>query len=105
MFARSAFCDVTPRGREVRLAGYAARREPTSRILDAIEISAVLLEQGDRRCLIFSFDLMIVGSELSEAIQVRLGAIRPPRSCCSPRTRIRHPRPTVPVNGLASPQG
>jgi hypothetical protein len=72
MFARSAFCDVTPRGREVRLAGYAARRDPARRILDPIEISAVLLQLGARRCLIVSFDLMIVGAELAEMIHARL---------------------------------
>ena len=72
MFVRSASCDVTPRNRPVRLAGYAARTRPVSTVLDAIEISAVLLEAGDRRCLIFSFDLMIVGSELQEAIHAGL---------------------------------
>jgi hypothetical protein len=72
MLARAAFCDITPRRRPVRLAGYAARKEPVSTVLDAIEISAVLLEAGGRRCLIFSFDLMIVGSELQQAIHDRL---------------------------------
>jgi hypothetical protein len=74
MFARAASSDVTPRGRPVRLAGYAARTGLVSTILDAIEISAVLLEAGGRRCLIFSFDLMIVGSELQQAVHARLAA-------------------------------
>jgi len=74
MFVRSASCDVTPRNRSVRLAGYAARTMPVSTVVDAIEISAVLLEAGGRRCLIFSFDLMIVGSELQEAIHASLAA-------------------------------
>jgi len=69
--ARSAFCDVTPRGRAVQLAGYAGR-PPTVEILDAIEISAVLLEDGERRCLIFSFDLMGVGAQLQAMILARL---------------------------------
>ena len=72
MFARAASCDVTPLDRPVRLAGYAARKQPVSIVLDPIEISAVLLEAGERRCLIFSFDLMIVGSELQQAIHARL---------------------------------
>lgn len=74
MFARAASCDVTPLDRPVRLAGYAARRQPVSIVLDPIEISAILLEAGGRRCLIFSFDLMIVGSELQQAIHTRLSA-------------------------------
>jgi hypothetical protein len=64
---------VTPRDRQVRLAGYASRKAPVSTILDPIEISAVLLECTGQRCLIFSFDLMIVGSELQNAI---LGKLR-----------------------------
>ena len=74
MFARAASCDVTPRDRPVRLAGYAARNEPVSIVLDPIEISALMLEAGARRCLIFSFDLMIVGAELQQAIHARLAA-------------------------------
>jgi hypothetical protein len=69
--ARSAFCDVTPRGRPVQLAGYAGR-PPTTMVLDTIEISAVLLEDGERRCLIFGFDLMGVGAELQGMILARL---------------------------------
>src|ERR1700733_12702999 len=72
LFARSASCDVTPKDRPMRLAGYAARTEPVSTILDPIEISALLLECGGRRCLIFSFDLMIVGAELRDMIVARL---------------------------------
>ncbi len=68
MFARTASCDVTPRDRPVRLAGYASRKAPVSTILDPIEISAVLLECAGQRCLIFSFDLMIVGSELQRIV-------------------------------------
>jgi hypothetical protein len=71
LLARSAFCDVTPRGRPVNLAGYASRPAATV-VLDPIEISAVLLEAGGRRCLIISFDLMIVGAELQAAIHARL---------------------------------
>jgi hypothetical protein len=63
---------VTPRDSPVRLAGYAARTEPASAILDPIEISAVLLECAGARCLIFGFDLMIVGAELSDMIVARL---------------------------------
>ena len=74
MLARSASCDVTPRERPVRLAGYAARNEPVSTVLDPIEISAVLLEADGRHCLIFSFDLMVVGAELQRAIHTRLAA-------------------------------
>jgi hypothetical protein len=72
MFARSAFCDVTPRSLKVQLAGYAARQAPTGRVLDPIEISAVLLEHGSDRCLIFSFDLMIIGAELDKMIRTKL---------------------------------
>lgn len=72
MFARTASCDITPRDRPIRLAGYASRTEPVSTILDPIEISAVLLECGGARCLIFSFDLMIVGSELQDMIFAKL---------------------------------
>jgi hypothetical protein len=72
LLARAASCDVTPRDRPVRLAGYALRSAPTSTVLDPIEISVVLLECGARRCLIFSLDLMIVGSELQNAILGKL---------------------------------
>jgi hypothetical protein len=72
VFARSSSCDITPRDRPIRLAGYAARTKPVATILDAIEISAVLLECPGARCLIFSFDLMIVGSELQDMILARL---------------------------------
>jgi hypothetical protein len=63
---------VTPRDRPVRLAGYAARNVPVSTVLDPIEVSVVLLECDAQRCLIFSFDLMIVGSELETMILARL---------------------------------
>jgi hypothetical protein len=69
--ARSAFCDVTPRARPVSLAGYLWRK-PTSTIRDAIEISALLLEAGGRRCLILNFDLMIVGAEVQAKVFQRL---------------------------------
>ena len=72
MYARAAFCDVTPRGLKVQLAGYASRQAPAARILDPVEISAVLLESGKSRCLIFSFDLMIVGAELDMMIRTKL---------------------------------
>jgi hypothetical protein len=75
MFARAAHCDVTPRDRPVRLAGYASRQTPVSAVLDTIEIAALLLEGGGRRCLILGFDLMIVGAELGELIQSRLGKL------------------------------
>ena len=71
MFARAAFCDVTPRDRPVQLAGSAQRRT-ASMILDPIEISALLLESDGCRCLILSFDLMIVGSELQTLVLSRL---------------------------------
>jgi hypothetical protein len=74
MFARAASCDVTPKGL-VRLAGHVARQAPTSTVLDPIEISALLLECDGQRCLIFSFDLMIVGSELETLILSRLAAL------------------------------
>jgi hypothetical protein len=48
------------------------RKAPATTILDPIELSAVLLECTGRRCLIFSFDLMIVGSELQNAILSKL---------------------------------
>ena len=63
---------MTPRDRPVRLAGYASRKRPVSKVLDPIEISVVLLEGAAQRCLIFSFDLMIVGSELQDMILARL---------------------------------
>ena len=72
LLARAASCDVTPRDRPVRLAGYALRDAPVSTVLDPIEISALLLECAGQRCLIFSFDLMIVGSELQNMILARL---------------------------------
>ena len=75
MFARAAHCDVTPRNRAVPLAGFAGRQTPVSTILDPIEITALLLECDDRRCLIFSFDLMMVGSELHEMTLSRLGSL------------------------------
>ena len=74
MFARAAFCDVTPRDRPVELAGYAQRRT-ASTILDPIEISALLLESDGCRCLILSFDLMIVGSELQTLVLSRLASL------------------------------
>jgi hypothetical protein len=75
MFARAAHCDVTPRDRPVGLAGFASRQTPVSAILDAIEIAALLLESDGCRCLILSFDLMIVGAELADLIQSRLGKL------------------------------
>ena len=75
MFARAAHCDVTPSDRPVRLAGYASREAPVSTILDPIEIAALLLEGDGRRCLILGFDLMIVGAELADMIQLRLGQL------------------------------
>jgi hypothetical protein len=72
LFARAASCDVTPKDRPVRLAGYASRKDPVATILDPLEISVVLLECSGQRCLIFSFDLMIVGSELQKLILGRL---------------------------------
>src|SRR6185437_8805659 len=72
MLARAAHCDVTPRDRPVRLAGLASRQTPVSTIQDPLEISALLLEAGGRRCLLLGFDLMIVGSELTDLIQSRL---------------------------------
>jgi hypothetical protein len=71
LFARAASCDVTPRDRQVRLAGYPSR-EAATHILDPIEVSVLLLECDDSRCLIFSFDLMIVGSELADMIRSKL---------------------------------
>ncbi len=56
----------------MRLAGYASRRAPAARVLDPIEISALLLECDGHSCLIFSFDLMIVGSELADMIREKL---------------------------------
>src|SRR4051812_16454232 len=70
--ARSASCDLTPRDRPVHLAGYALRRAPAWEILDPIELSAILLECAEGRCLLFSFDLMIVGSELQDMILSKL---------------------------------
>ncbi len=75
MFARAAHCDVTPRDRPVRLAGFAARERPVSEVLDGIEISALLLEGGARRCLMLAFDLMIVGKELADLVHSRLGKL------------------------------
>lgn len=72
MLARSASCEVTPYGRSVHLAGYVSRTEPTTVVLDSIEISALLLESSGARCLIFSFDLMAVGSELKSMIEAKL---------------------------------
>ena len=72
LFARAASCDVTPTDRPVRLAGYASRKTPVSKVLDPIEVSVVLLEDSAQRCLIFSFDLMLVGSELQDMILARL---------------------------------
>jgi len=72
LLARAASCDVTPRDREVRLAGDMSRRTPATGVLDPIEISAVLLECGRSRSLIFSLDLMIVGSELQQMIHAKL---------------------------------
>jgi hypothetical protein len=72
LLARAACRDVTPRNRPVRLAGYALREMPVSTVLDPIEISALLLECGAERCLILSFDLMLVGTELQKLILARL---------------------------------
>ena len=72
LFARAASCDITPRDGPVQLAGYVSRTTPTSSILDPIEISALLLEASDNRCVIFSFDLLVVGSELQSAVLAKL---------------------------------
>jgi len=72
LLARAASCDVTPRGRPVRLAGHALRDARVSTVLDPIEISALLLECGGARCLILSFDLMLVGTELQNLMLTRL---------------------------------
>ncbi|WP_155253695.1 hypothetical protein [Bradyrhizobium japonicum] len=74
LLARAASCEVTPRDRPVRLAGYLSR-EATSTVLDPIEISVVLLECSGQRCLIFSFDLMIIGTELQNLIIEKLHRI------------------------------
>lgn len=66
LFARATSCDVSPRNQPIRLAGYASRTRPASTILDPIEISVVLLEGFAQRCLMFSFDLLFVGSELEK---------------------------------------
>src|ERR1700687_6170844 len=42
LLARAASCDVTPRDRQIRLAGYALRKAPVFTILDPIEISVGL---------------------------------------------------------------
>jgi hypothetical protein len=75
MRARAAHCDVTPRDRPVRLAGFASRQAPVSTIRDPLEISALLLEDGGRRCLILGFDVMIVGAELAGMILSRLSGL------------------------------
>jgi hypothetical protein len=75
MFARAAHCDVTPRDRPVRLAGFASRQTPVSAVLDPIEIAGLLLEGAGGRCLILGFDLMIVGAELADMIVSRLGKL------------------------------
>jgi hypothetical protein len=72
LFARAAFCDVTPRGRAVWLAGSATRKHPVSAVLDCVEISAVLLEDSGIRCLFLSFDLLAVGRELQDLVLARL---------------------------------
>jgi hypothetical protein len=72
LLARATSCDITPKDRPVQLAGYASRQAPASMVLDPIEISVVWLECAAQRCLIFSFDLMIVGSELENMILARL---------------------------------
>lgn len=72
MFARVSSCDITPLKRPVQLAGYASRRDPVSTVLDRLEISGLLLESGGPRCLIFSFDLLMVGTELQQMILDRL---------------------------------
>ena len=74
MFARAAFCDVTPRDRPIELAGFVERRI-SSTVLDPIEISALLLESDSSRCLILSFDLMFVGSELESMLLPRLTSL------------------------------
>lgn len=68
MLIRAGSCDITPRDGPVRLAGYASRIEPTSHVLDSIEISAVLFEAAETRCLIVSFDLLFVGPQLQDLI-------------------------------------
>jgi hypothetical protein len=75
MFGRAAYCDVTPRDRPLRLAGYASPQRQVSAVLDTIEIAALLLEGGGRRCLMLGFDLMIVDAELADLIQSRLGQL------------------------------
>src|SRR5258708_4985456 len=72
MFVRAAIVDITPRSRPVPLAGYSARQAPVSTILDPIEVSALLLETAEQRCLMLSFDLMLVGSELQDRILSKL---------------------------------
>ncbi|MGA7808750.1 hypothetical protein [Bradyrhizobium sp.] len=66
---------MTPRDRPLRLAGYHLREAPVAAVLDPIEVSVLLLECGEQRCLIFSFDLMLVGSELQDLILARLGEL------------------------------
>jgi hypothetical protein len=48
------------------------RTTPASTVLDPIEISLVLLECAEQRCLFCSFDLMIVGLELQSMILSKL---------------------------------
>jgi hypothetical protein len=57
-----------------RLAGYAWRKDPFSGILDPIRSQRFcsMLESLWSRCLIFSLDIMIVGSELQNTILSKL---------------------------------
>jgi len=75
LFATASSREITPTDAATRLAGYASRVADSTKILSPLEVSGLLLQEKDRRCLILSFDLLFIGPLLQGLINARLARI------------------------------
>ena len=66
---------VDPAAYPVAIAGHGARSIAHSRS-DPLEINAILLVSGERRCLVLSFDLLYIGGSLERRLRALLASTR-----------------------------